>query len=61
MSDRVEAEMTYAMRLERIATAQTSCIDLGTLKETVENYKSSCLARAHQAAEIAENVHQDCL
>ena len=60
LTDRVEAELTYAMRLDKISNLAKS-FSIGNLAEEVENYKMSCAARASQAAEVSENVHQDCI
>ena len=56
LTDRVEAELTYAMRLDKISNLSKS-FSIGNLAEEVENYKMSCAARARQAAEVSENVH----
>ena len=56
LNDRVEAELTYAMRLDKISNLAKS-FSIGKLAEEVENYKMSCAARASQAAEVSENVH----
>ena len=34
---------------------------MGKLAEEVDNFKYSCQARANQAAELSENVGQDCI
>lgn len=60
LNDRIEAELTYAMRLDKISNYSKS-FKLGNLAEEVENFKVSCAARARQAAEVSENVHQDCI
>ena len=56
LNDRIEAELTYAMRLDKISNYSKS-FKIGNLSEEVENYKMSCAARARQAAEVSENVH----
>ena len=57
LSDRIEAEITYAMRLERISSDRYSkSFQIGQLAEEVEHFKHSCAARATQAAELSENV-----
>ena len=56
LNDRVKAELTYAMRLDKISNLAKS-FSIGKLAEEVENYKMSCAARASQAAEVSENVH----
>ena len=62
LGDRIEAEITYAMRLERISSERYSrSFQIGALADEVQNFKTSCQARASQAAELAENVGQDCL
>ena len=62
LSDRIEAEITYAMRLERISSNRYSkSFQIGALANEVQNFKYSCEARANQAAEVAENVGQDCI
>ena len=58
LNDRIEAELTYAMRLERISSERYSkSFRIGALAEEVQNFKNSCQARATQAAELAENVN----
>ena len=43
LNDRCEAEMTYAMRLERINSDRYSkSFQIGTLSEEVQNFKYSC-------------------
>ena len=62
LNDRVEAEMTYAMRLDRISSERYSkSFQIGTLAEEVQNFKYSCQARARQAGEVSDNVTQDCI
>ena len=56
LTDRVEAELTYAMRLDKIAN-YTQSFKVGNLADEVQNFKMSCAARARQAAEVSENVH----
>ena len=34
---------------------------MGKLADEVDNFKYSCQARANQAAELSENVGQDCI
>lgn len=60
LNERVEAELTYAMRLDKISHYSQS-FKIGTLSDEVANFKMSCAARARQAAEVSENVHQDCI
>ncbi len=60
LNDRIEAELTYAMRLDKISNF-TKSFTIGSLADTVTSYKVSCAARARQAAEVSENVHQDCI
>ena len=60
LTDRVEAELTYAMRLDKISNRPKS-FNLGNIAEEVINFQTSCSARARQAAEVSENVHQDCI
>ena len=60
LTDRVEAELTYAMRLDKISN-QPKSFQLGNLAEEVQNFQIACSARARQAAEVSENVHQDCI
>ena len=51
LSDRVEAEITYAMRLERISSDRYSkSFQIGKLAEEVEHFKHSCAARANQCS-----------
>lgn len=45
LNDRIEAELTYAMRLDKISNYSKS-FKIGNLAEEVENYKMSCAARA---------------
>ena len=43
LSDRIEAEITYAMRLERISSDRYSkSFQIGTLAAEVQNFKYSC-------------------
>ena len=43
LNDRVEAEMAYAGRLERISSERYSqSFQIGTLAEEVENFRYSC-------------------
>ena len=56
LNDRIEAELTYAMRLDKISNYSKS-FKIGNLADEVENYKMSCAARPRQAAEVSENVH----
>ena len=47
LADRVDAEITYAMRLDRISSEKYSkSFTLGTLAEEVANFKQSCLSKA---------------
>lgn len=62
LSDRIEAEMTYAMRLQRIS--ESSCLSsfsMGKLKDEVDSFKSACSSRANQAAEVYDNVTESCI
>ena len=62
LNDRVEAELTYAMRLDKISNnPATKSFNMGALADEVATFKSSCGSRAQQAAELSENVHQDCI
>ena len=56
LNDRIEAELTYAMRLDKISN-YTQSFTIGSLADTVANFKVSCAALARQAAEVSENVH----
>lgn len=56
LTDRIEAELTYAMRLDKISNHSKS-FKLGNIAEEVQNFQTSCAARARQAAEVSENVH----
>ena len=43
LSDRIEAEITYAMRLERISSERYSrSFQIGALADEVQNFKISC-------------------
>jgi len=57
LNDRVEAELTYAMRLDKISNNAAKSFTLGALADEVATFKSSCGSRAQQAAELSENVH----
>jgi hypothetical protein len=49
LNDRCEAEMTYAMRLERMANITTKCkLELpdSAISEEIECFKASCASRA---------------
>ena len=62
LDDRVQAELSYALRLDKISEQSTnSSFTLGTLADTVASFKQSCQSKARQAAEVAENVHTDCI
>ena len=66
LADRCETEMSYAMRLDRIANLQTKstmgCELAGSaLTEEIECFKASCAQRSKQALEVSHNVHQDCV
>ena len=56
LSDRVEAELTYAMRLDKISN-YAQAFSIGNLADEVHNFKMCCSAKARQAAEVSENVH----
>lgn len=44
------------MRLDKISNHSKS-FKLGNIAEEVQNFQTSCAARARQAAEVSENVH----
>ena len=47
LEDRVEAETTYAMRLEKISNSpESSSFGVGRLAEEVASFKGSCFSRA---------------
>jgi hypothetical protein len=54
LADRVEAETTYAMRLEKISSqsAQNS-FEIGRVAEEIASFKGSCYSRSSQAFELA--------
>ena len=45
LTDRIEAELTYAMRLDKISNHAGS-FTLGSLADEVASFKSTCAARA---------------
>jgi hypothetical protein len=58
LADRVDAEMTFAIRLDKVSSERYSrSFQLGALADCVGNFKQSCQAKARQAAELYENVH----
>ena len=60
LQDRVETEVTYAMRLERISNShRNSSVDglqESSISEEIACFKASCGARSSQAFEVANNV-----
>ena len=59
---RVEAEVEYSARLFGIS--DRSCdesIKYGLLAKEVDSFKANCRSKAKAAAELAENVEQDCV
>lgn len=62
LADRVDAEMTYAIRLDKIGSDTfLKSFQIGVLAECVANYKQSCQAKARQAAELCDNVNSNCI
>jgi len=62
LADRIDAEMTFAIRLDRIGGEQyLRSFQIGQLADAVQNFKQSCQAKARQAAELCDNVHQNCI
>ena len=62
LNERVEAETTYAMRLDRLANQSASKpFALGSLADEIQSFKDSCQARANAAVEVAENVAESCI
>lgn len=59
---RVEAEAEYSARLFQIADrSQHDAIKVGLLEKEVDSFKANCRSKAKAAAELAENVEQDCV
>ena len=59
---RVEAESEYSARLFQIAErGQDDAIKYGLLAKEVDCFKANCRSKAKAAAELAENVEQDCV
>jgi hypothetical protein len=59
---RVEAESEYSARLFRISDrSQDESIKYGLLAKEVDSFKANCRSKAKAAAELAENVDQDCV
>jgi uncharacterized coiled-coil protein SlyX len=69
---RVETELNYAVRLEKIyelprnkfmdtEVIQNSPLKSSVISEEIACFKNSSMSRARQAAEVAENVQQDCI
>jgi hypothetical protein len=47
LADRVEAETTYAMRLEKISNeSENNSFNLGRIGEELASFKGSCYSRA---------------
>lgn len=62
LSDRVDAEMTFAIKLDRIGSDTfLKSFQIGVLADCVNNYKASCQAKASQAAELCDNVTSNCI
>ena len=56
------AEMNYALRLDKISSDKyDKSFTLGTLADEIANFKQNCESKARQAAEVGENVLQDCV
>lgn len=59
---RVEAEAEYAARLFQISDrSPQESIKIGLLAKEVDSFKANCRSKAKAAAELAENVEQDCV
>lgn len=46
LNDRVEAELTYAMRLDKLSNNAAISFTIGGLADEVATFKSSCGSRA---------------
>jgi len=59
---RVEAEAEYSEKLFLVSDrSQLESIRTGLLAREVESFKANCRSKAKAAAELAENVDQDCV
>ena len=62
LTDRVQAEMEFAMRVDKISSDKYNRIlEIGSLSKQIRDYKFRNQARARQSADIAENVSQNCI
>ena len=62
LSLRVEAEAEYSQRLFVISDRdENKSITCGMLGQEVESFKADCRSKAKAAAELADNVAQDCV
>jgi len=59
---RAQAESEYSSQLFAISDSNhLNSISVGLLGEEVESFKADCRSKAKAAAELAENVAQDCV
>lgn len=59
---RVQAEQEYSNKLFTISDRNTAeSIKIGLLAKEIESFKANCRQKARAAAELAENVAQDCV
>ena len=59
---RAEAEREYSERLFRISDRnQLDSIRIGLLCQEVDSFKADCRSKAKAAAELSENVFQECV
>ena len=57
LTDRVQAEMEFAMRVDKISSDKyNKILEIGSLSKQIKDYKFRNQAKARQSADIAENV-----
>ena len=71
LSQRVQSELAYAMRLDRISQmpqnkfmadhSKTTSLKDSAISEEIASFKGSCYSKAKQATELADNVQQSCV
>jgi hypothetical protein len=58
LADRIDAEMAFAIRLDKIGEEKyTKSFSIGVIADAVQSFKQSCVAKARQAAELCDNTH----
>ena len=66
LSQRIQSELAYAMRLDRISqipqtkfmadVQKTSMLKNSSISEEIASFKGSCYSKAKQASELADNA-----